>query len=175
MGKLVVLEGAEYWACVQVEKGALEWIIVTASRIMRQQPTIHACYGVLKDSLRFLGPVCRACRCTPEDIPQAPAVFLQVMKKPCVLGQDVWPVAPSNMWQAEQAAAMCWALQGQVTARSRTPAAQSSSNRPAASLAMLHGGPRAWCLVIAALEPHSCALRLYDHEEATELTVRPAD
>ena len=36
MGKLVVLEGAEYWACVWVEKGGLDWIMVTASRLVRQ-------------------------------------------------------------------------------------------------------------------------------------------
>ena len=35
MGKLVVLVGAEYWACVRVEKGGLERIIVTASKVMR--------------------------------------------------------------------------------------------------------------------------------------------
>ena len=70
---------------------------------------------------------------------------------------------------------MCGAFQGQVTALPRTPAALSSNNRLVASLAMLQGGPRAWGWVIAALEPHSSALRLYDHGEATELTARPAD
>ena len=40
---------------------------------------------------------------------------------------------------------------------------------------MLHGGPRAWCWVIVALEPHLSALRLYDRGEATELMLRPAD
>ena len=64
-------------------------------------------------------------------------VFVEVMKKRHVPGQDIWPVAPSNMWQAEHAAALCRALQGQVTALPRTPAAQSSSNRPAAFLAPL--------------------------------------
>ena len=39
---------------------------------------------------------------------------------------------------------------------------------------MLHGGPWVWCRVIVALELHSSALRMYDHREATELTVRPA-
>ena len=81
MKKLLVLEGAEYWASVRVEKGGLEWIIVTASRLIRQQSRGRACYGVLRDRLRFLGPVCRPCKCTPEDIPQAPAVFVEVMKK----------------------------------------------------------------------------------------------
>ena len=70
---------------------------------------------------------------------------------------------------------MCRALQGQAVALSRSPAAQSSSNRPAASLALLHGGSRAWCWVVVALEPHSSALRLYDRGESTVLTVRPAD
>ena len=66
------------------------------------------------------------------------------------------------------------ALQGQATALPKAPAAQSSSNRPAASLALLHGGSRAWCLVIVALEPHSSALRVYDCGESTALSVRPA-
>ena len=98
MGKLVVLEGAEYWACVRLEKAGVEWIVVTASRLMRQQFKGRACCGVLRDRLRFSGPVCRAGRCTPEDIPQAVVVFVEVPKKPRVLGQDVRPVAPSNLW-----------------------------------------------------------------------------
>ena len=106
MGKLVVLEGAEYWVCVRVDKGGLEWIIVTASRLRRQQSRGPACYRVLREFLRSLGPVCRAYRCTPGDIPQAPAVFVEVMQPPRISGQDVWPVAPSNMWQAEHAAAV---------------------------------------------------------------------
>ena len=89
--------------------------------------------------------------------------------------ESVWPVAPSNMWQAEHAAGMCRALQGHAAALPRAPAAQSSSNRPAASLALLHSASRAWYLVVAALEPHSSALRLYDRGEGTVLTVRPAD
>ena len=36
MGRLVVLEGAEYWACVRVETGGLEWIVVTACRLRNQ-------------------------------------------------------------------------------------------------------------------------------------------
>ena len=79
------------------------------------------------------------------------------------------------MWQAEHAAGMCRALQGHVAALPRAPAAQSSSNRPAASLTLLHSVSRAWCWVVAALEPHSSALRLYDRGEGTVLTVRPAD
>ena len=35
MGKLVVLEGAEYWACVRVEAGGLEWVVVTTSGLRR--------------------------------------------------------------------------------------------------------------------------------------------
>ena len=37
MGRLVVLEGAEYWACLRVETGGLEWVVVTACRLRRQQ------------------------------------------------------------------------------------------------------------------------------------------
>ena len=70
---------------------------------------------------------------------------------------------------------MCRALQGQATALPKAPAARSSSNRPAASLALLHGGSRAWCWVVKALEPHSSALRVYDRGENTALTVLPAD
>ena len=168
IGKMVVLEDAEYWTCVWVEQGGLDWIMVTMSRLVRQRYRGPACYGVLRDHLRFLGPLHRACRCTPENIPQTLAVFVDVMKEPRVPGQEVWPVALSNMWQSGQAAAMCKLLRGHATALPRAPAAQSSSNRPAASLAMLHGGPRAWCWVIVALEPHSSALRMYDRGESTE-------
>ena len=153
----------------------LDWIMVTASRLVRQRSRGPACYGVLRDRLRFLGPVQQARRCTPEDILQAPAVLVKVVKKPPIPEKDTWAVAPSNMWQAEHAAAMCKALQGHVTAISRAPAAQSSGNRPAASLATLHGGARAWCWVIVAVEPHASALGMYDRGEATKLTVHPAD
>ena len=84
-------------------------------------------------------------------------------------------LAPSNMWQAEHAAAMCRALQGQATTLPKAPAAQSSSNRPAASLALLHSGLRAWCSVVVAPEPHSSALRVYDRGENTALAICPAD
>ena len=175
MGRLVVLEGAEYWACVRVETGGLEWVVVTACRLKRQQSRGPACYRVFRKCLRELGPVRRAHRCTAEDIPPAPAVFVEVTRPPAIQGQDIWPIAPSNMWQAEHAAVMCRALQGHAAALPRAPAAQSSSNRPAASLALLHSVSRAWCWVVAALEPHSSALRLYDRGEGTVLRVRPAD
>ena len=102
-------------------------------------------------------------------------MFVAVMQPPRVPEMDVWPVAPSNMWQAAHAAAMCRALQGQVTALPKAPAAQSSSNRPAASLALLHARSRAWCWVIVALEPHSSKLRMYDRGENTALKVRRAN
>ena len=175
MGRLVVLEGAEYWACVRVETGGPEWVVVTACRLRRQQSRGPACYRVFRECLRELGPVRRAQRCTAEDIPPAPAVFVEVTRPPAIQGQDVWPIAPSNMWQAEHAAVMCRALQGHAAALPRAPAAQSSSNRPAASLALLHIVSRAWWWVVAALEPHSSALRLYDRGEGTVLTVRPAN
>ena len=160
MERLVVLEGAEYWACVRVETGGLEWVVVTACRLRRQQSRGPACYRVCRECLSGLGPVRRAHRCTAEDIPPAPAVFVEVTRPPVIQGPNVWPVAPSNVWQAEHAAGMCRALQGHATALPRAPAAQSSSNRPAASLALLHGASRAWYWVVAALEPHSSALRL---------------
>ena len=175
MGKLMVLEGAEYRACVRVEAGGLEWIVVTACRLRRQQSRGPACYRVFREYIRSLGPVRRAHRCTTGDIPQAPAVFVEVTRPPKVQGQDVWPVAPSSMWQAEHTAVMCRALQGEASALPRAPAAQSSRNRPAALVALLHSGSRAWCCVVVALEPHSSALRLYDRGEGTVLTVRPAD
>ena len=112
MGRLVVLEGADYWACVRVETGGREWVVVTACRLRRQQSRGPACYRVFWDCLRELGPVRRAHRCTAEDIPPAPAVFVEVSRPPAIQGQDVWPIAPSNMWQAEHAAVMCRALQG---------------------------------------------------------------
>ena len=89
-------------------------------------------------------------------------------------GPGVWPVAPSNMSQAEHAVAMCRALRGEATDLLRAQAAQSFSNRPTASLALLHSGSRAWCLVVVALEPHSSALRVYDCGKGTALTIRPA-
>ena len=70
---------------------------------------------------------------------------------------------------------MCAALRGHAAALLRAPAAQLSSNKPAASLAMLHGGPPAWCRDIVALEPHSSVLRMYHRGRAPELTIRPVD
>ena len=166
MGKLVVLEGAEYWACVRMETGGPEWVVVTACRLRRQQSRGPACYRVFRECLRELGPVRTAHRCTAGDILQAPAVFVEVTRPPTVHGQDVWPVAPSNMWHAENAAVMCTAPQAQAAALPRAQAAQSSSIRPAASLALLHSVSRAWCWVVVALEPHSSALRLYDARRA---------
>ena len=132
MGRLVVLEGGEYWACVLVETGGLEWVVVTACRLRRQQSRGPACYRVFREGLRELGLVRRAHRCTAKDIPPAPAVFVKVTRPPAIPGQEVWPIAPSNTWQAEHAAVMCRALQGHAAALPRAPAAQSSSNRPAA-------------------------------------------
>ena len=175
MGMLEVLEGAEYWACVRVEAGGLEWVVVAAFRLRRQQSRGPACYRVFKECLRSLGPVRKAHRCTAGNIPQAPAVCVEVTRPPKVQGQDVWPVAPSSMWQAEHATVMCRALHGQAAALPRVQPAQSSSNGPAASLALLRSGSRACCWVVVALEPHSSALRLYDRVEGTVLTVRPAD
>ena len=175
MGKLVVLEWAEYWACVRVEAGGLAWVVVTACRLRRQQFRGPACYRVFQECLSELGLLRRAHRCTAWEIRQAPAVFVEVTRLRTVQGQDVWPVAPSNIWQAEHAAVMCRALQGQTAALWRAPAAQSSSNRPAASLALLQSVSRLWCWVVVVLELHSSALRLYDCGEGTVLTVRLAD
>ena len=50
-------------------------------------------------------------------------MFVEVTQPPRVQGQDAWPVAPSNMWQAEHMAAMCRALQGQAKALPKAPAA----------------------------------------------------
>ena len=80
MAKMVVLEGAEYWACVRMEWAVLAWVVVTASRLVWQRSRGPACYGVLRDHLRFLGPIHRMRRCSAESIPQAPAVFVEVMK-----------------------------------------------------------------------------------------------
>ena len=89
LGRLVVLEGAEYWACVRVEAGGLEWVVVTASRLRRQQSRGPVCYRVFQECLSGLGPVRRAHRCTAEDIPPAPAVFVEVTRPPVIQGQDV--------------------------------------------------------------------------------------
>ena len=98
MGKMVVLEGAEYWACVCVEHGGPDWILVTASRLLRQGSRGPTCYGVPRDHLWSLGPMHRARRCLPESIPTTPPVFVEVMKEPRVPARDVWPVIPSNVW-----------------------------------------------------------------------------
>ena len=86
VGKLLVLEGAEYWACVRVEVGGLEWVVITTYRLRRQQSRGPACYRVFTECLRSLGSVCRAHRCTTGDIPQAPAVFVEVTRPPKVQG-----------------------------------------------------------------------------------------
>ena len=108
------------------------------------------CYGVLRDHLRFVGSVCRAV-VVALYIKRAPVVFVEVTAEPRIPGQDVWPVVPSNMWEPEQAAVMCAAMRGHAAALPRALVAQASSNRPAASLAMLHCGLRARCWVIVAL------------------------
>ena len=69
-----------------------------------------------------------------RSIPPAPIVFVEVAEEPRIPGQDVWIVVPSNMWQPQQAATMCAALRGHAVALPRAPAAQSSNNRPAASV-----------------------------------------
>ena len=66
-------------------------------------------------------------------------------------------------------------LRGQSAALPRVPAARASSNRPAASLAVLHCGSRAWSWVIVALEPPSSPLRMYHCGGVPELAIRPAD
>ena len=80
MGKLVVLEGAEYWACVWVEAGGLEWVVVTASRLRRHQSRGPACYRVFKECLRSLGPVRKAHRRTTGDVRQVSVVFVEVTR-----------------------------------------------------------------------------------------------
>ena len=89
IGKLLVLEGAEYWVCVRMEAWELEWVVVTACQLRRQHSRGPACYRVLRECLRELGPVRGAHRCTAGDIPQAPAVFVEVARMPTVQGQDV--------------------------------------------------------------------------------------
>ena len=70
---------------------------------------------------------------------------------------------------------MCAALHGYAAALPNVPAMKISSKRPAASLVILHYGSRAWCSVVAALEPHSSELRLFDGGGVQELVLRPAD
>ena len=73
MGKLVVLEGAEYWVCVRVDKGGLEWIVVTANRLRRQQSRGRPAIGFL-GNVSGPWPSCAgrtgarpgtSCRCRP--------------------------------------------------------------------------------------------------------------
>ena len=45
MGRLVVLEGEEYWACVRVETGGLEWVVVTACRLRSSSPGARPATG----------------------------------------------------------------------------------------------------------------------------------
>ena len=80
--RVVVLEGTGFWACVRVERGSLDWIEVTAHRLVRRQSLGTACFGVLRDQLWFMGPMCRARRCSPEGIPPASVVFVEVTPDP---------------------------------------------------------------------------------------------
>ena len=70
---------------------------------------------------------------------------------------------------------MCAGLRRHAAALPTVPAAKASSKRPAASLAILHWGLRAWCWFMVALEPQSSALRLYDRGAVPLLALRPAD
>ena len=69
MGRLVVLEGAEFWACVLLETGGLEWVVVIACRLRRQQSRGPACDRVFWECLRELGLVRRAHRCNGRGHP----------------------------------------------------------------------------------------------------------
>ena len=70
---------------------------------------------------------------------------------------------------------MCAVLQGHAAALPRALAPRASSNRLAASLAMLHFGSRACSWVVVALEPHSSAFLVYDCGGLSELTIRPVN
>ena len=175
VGPEVVLEGMAFWACVWVEGRCLDWIELNAERLVRQHSLGTTCLGVLQDHLRFVGPVSRARRCSTEGIDTSPVVFLEVTTEPRIPGQDVWPVVANNIWQREQAAVMCAALQGHAVALPRGPAAEASNKRLAAPLAMLRWGSRAWCWVILVLEPHASTLCVYDRGGVLELTLCPAD
>ena len=59
VGRVVVLEGAGFWACVRLEQGDLDWMVVAVDRLVRQRSKGSACYGVLHDHLRFMGPMRR--------------------------------------------------------------------------------------------------------------------
>ena len=72
--------------------------MVTAHKLVRQQSRGSACYGVLRDHLWFLGRARRARGCSPGSIPTALVVFVEMTKEPRIPGQNVRPVAPSNMW-----------------------------------------------------------------------------
>ena len=78
--------GHRFWACVRVERWGLDWIVVPADRLVRQQSRGFACYGVLRDYLRFVGPLRRAQRCSPGVIPPAPFVFVEVTAEPRIPG-----------------------------------------------------------------------------------------
>ena len=171
--QVVVLKGIGYWACVRVEQGGLDWIVISADRVVRQQSKGSAFFGVFRDHLRFMGPVRRAQRSSPGGVPPPPVVFLEVTAEPRIPGQNVWPVVPNNMWQPEQAAIMCAAFRGHAAAVPRATAAQCSGNLPAASLEMLHCGSRAWCWVILAMEAHSSALCMYDRGGVLRRTWSP--
>ena len=60
VGRVVVLEGTGFWACVQVERGCVDCIEVTADRLVRRTSLGTACFNVLRDHMRNMGPVCRA-------------------------------------------------------------------------------------------------------------------
>ena len=162
-------------ACVRVERGV--WIGLRS----RQKPCAAECpensllRGHPRSHAAHVGPVCRAKRCTPGGIPQASIMFVEVTTEPHIPEQDVWPVVPNKMWRLEQATAMFAVLRGHATAPPRAPAVKASSNRPGASLAILHLGSRAWCRVIVVLEPHSSMLCPYDRGGVRKLTLRLAD
>ena len=156
-----------------MEAGGLEWVVVNACRLRRQQSRGPACYRVFRECLREVGPVRKAQRCTAGDIPQAPAVFPEVTRPPTFQGQDVWRAALSNKWLSMQLSCA-----GRCRVRRRPSPGHRRRSPPATgrhSLALLHSVSWAWCWVVVALEPHSSALRLYDRGEGTVLTVRPAD
>ena len=162
VGRVVVLEGTGFWVCVCVEQGGVDRIHVTEDNLVRRCSLGAASFGVVQDHMRFVGPVHRARRCEPEGIPPGAVVLVAVTTVPRIQGRDVSPVVPNNMWRQEDAATMCAASHGHAMA------VRMSSNS-------LHCGSRAWYWVVAAQEPNSSALRLFDCRGVQELVLRPAD
>ena len=128
VGRMVVLEDTGFSAFVWVERASVDWVEVTAGKLVRRTSLGTACFIVLRDHIKNVRPLCRARRCAPEGIPPAAVVLVELTTEPHRPGEDIMPVVPNNMRRPQQAAAMCAALRGNAAALLSSEGSEDNAN-----------------------------------------------